>query len=334
MTCQCNIIPIDILKDLGFDDDAAFDEQMRKVRIAQGKAMAEGLAQMDANAAAAAAPAIPSILVFDAMTLSSLPGTPVANPGGSPDATVKRAHDEAKKVAKFYKDVFGRNSIDNFGMTVMSSVHYRLRYNNAIWNGSQMAYGDGDGTMFVDFTRSNDVIAHEITHGVTQFTSQFAYTGEAGGLNESMSDVFGSMYRQWSANQSFAQADWLIGSEIMGPGSIARGKTCLRDMANPAAARALAPQPKHFSQFLPTMGPHTASGIPNHAFYLACQALGGKSWEKIGKVWYKVLSGYAPKPSMKMKTFANRTRRQALLLFPFQPAVRAAIDHGWDSVGL
>ena len=97
--------------------------------------------------------------------------------------------------------VFGRNSIDGAGITMASSVHFGTNFNNAFWNGSRMTYGERDGNIFIDFTNSTDVIAHELTHGVTQYSLQLSYTGEAGGLNESLSDVFGSMFRQWSANQ-------------------------------------------------------------------------------------------------------------------------------------
>jgi len=139
--------------------------------------------------------------------------------------TTKRAAVETSAVADFYKTVFSRNSIDNAGMTMSSSVHYGVNFNNAFWNGSRMTYGDGDSNIFIDFTTSTDVIAHELTHGVTQHSLQLAYTNQAGGLNESISDVFGSMFRQWRANQDVNQADWLIGKEIMGPGATARGFT-------------------------------------------------------------------------------------------------------------
>jgi Zn-dependent metalloprotease len=197
-----------------------------------------------------------------------------------------------------------------------------------------MTYGDGDGAIFVDFTKSTDVIGHELTHGVTEFSARLGYTNEAGGLNESMSDVFGSMFRQWRANQDVTQADWLIGKDIMGPKASAQGYTCLRDMAQPDARHCLSPQPTHYSQYKRGMDPHESSGIPNLAFQRAALAIGGKSWEKAGKIWYQALTGYAAAPSMSMKTFATRTRKLAKSLFPKEPAVAAAIDQGWRSVGL
>ena len=161
--------------------------------------------------------AAPSVTVYDCKHTQTLPGTPVPKPKTSSDGSVKRSFNQTSKVAKFYQQVFNRNSIDDHGMTMMSSVHFGVKYNNAMWNGSQMLYGDGDGSIFVDFTSGNDVIGHELTHGVTQHSLQLAYSGDAGGLNESISDCFGSMFRQWEANQNVKQADWLIGRDIMGP---------------------------------------------------------------------------------------------------------------------
>jgi hypothetical protein len=76
-----------------------------------------------------------------ASTRSPCPARRYPTPGGSADPTAKRTFDETTKVAKFYKDVFGRNSIDNHGMTMMSAIHYGTDFNNAMWNGSQMIYG-------------------------------------------------------------------------------------------------------------------------------------------------------------------------------------------------
>src|SRR6516162_3909174 len=276
--CHCFIIPLHVLERFAkdkklsaearkaFADAARFEKEWRKVRTAQSR-----LARLARTIlpSALAAPGPPAITVYNCAHGNTLPGTPVANPGSSSDATAKRAFVETSAVADFYHKLFGRNSVDNAGKTLLSSVHYSVNYNNAFWNGSQMTYGDGDGNIFVDFTKANDVIAHELTHGVTQHSLGLSYTNQAGGLNESISDVFGSMFRQWQANQDVRKADWLIGKDIMGPGAIARGFTCLRDMSNPAAKHCLAPQPTKFSQYKDGMDPHESSGIPNLAFYKA-----------------------------------------------------------------
>jgi Zn-dependent metalloprotease len=314
-----------------FADAARFEREWRKVRAAQSK-----LARLARTIlpSALAAPGPPAILVYNCAHGNTLPGSPVTNPGSSSDATAKRAFVETSAVADFYQKLFGRNSVDNAGKTLLSSIHYSVNYNNAFWNGSQMTYGDGDGNIFVDFTKGNDVIGHELTHGVTQYSVGLSYTNQAGGLNESVSDVFGSMFRQWQADQDVTKADWLIGKDIMGPGAIARGYTCLRDMSNPAARHCLAPQPTKFSQYRDGMDPHLSSGIPNFAFCKAATAIGGKSWEKAGRIWYQALTGFAPSPSMKMSVFANRTRTLAGGLFPAEPAVKTAVDKAWTAVGL
>ena len=215
-------------------------------------------------------------------------------------------------------------------MTLLSSVHYSTKFNNAFWNGTQMVYGDGDGQLFVDFTLGNDVIGHELTHGVTQHSAGYAYANEPGGLNESMSDVVGSMFRQWQAGQTSNTADWLIGHDIMGPVAKSKGFTCLRDMANPAATHALAPQPTHFSQYHAGMDPHYSSGIPNFAFYKASKAAGGHSWDKVGQIWYKALTTPPPNPNTTMVQFANLTRS----LSASDAALHNAINAAWVAVGL
>jgi len=343
MSCTCFIIPKDVLeklaKDLelseelrkGLEHAARTSAQLRELRI-----QAAELTRVTSAFAvpiAALAP-FPAVTVHNCQHHQTLPGIPVPNPGSSTDPTAVRTFEETTAVADFYKVIFNRNSIDGAGMTMMSSIHYGLKYNNAMWNGSQMVYGDGDSQIFIDFTNGNDVIGHELTHGVTQYTLQLAYTNDAGGLNESLSDCFGSMFRQWQANQDVNQADWLIGHDILGPVAKARGYTCLRNMANPADSHCLAPQPTNYSQITPGMDPHYSSGPPNLAFCLACKSVGGKSWEKVGQIWYRALTGSGPIPKMKMKEFADDTRKLASQMYGSVPAVATAVDNAWKQVGL
>jgi Zn-dependent metalloprotease len=343
--CACFIIPSKVLERFSHDkklsaeerkafaDATRFEKEWRKVRAVRMKLTLAAQAILP-SALPAAPPGPPAITVFDCRQGTTLPGTAVSNPGSSSDGTAKRAYVETKAVADFFKTLFDRNSIDGAGMAMISSIHYSVNYNNAFWNGSQMTYGDGDGNIFADFSKAGDVIGHELTHGVTQHSLGLSYVNQAGGLNESISDVFGSMFRQWQAGQDVSKADWLIGKEIMGPGAKARGFTCLRDLSNPAAKHCLSPQPTKFSQYRDGMDPHESSGIPNFAFYKAATAIGGKSWDRAGKIWYQALTGSAPSPNMKMKAFATRTRSLAGSLFPSEPAVKTAIDKAWKAVGL
>lgn len=170
-----------------------------------------------------------------------------------------------------------------------------------------MAFGDGDGEIFGSFTKNLDVIGHELTHGVTQYTAELEYEYQAGALNESMSDVFGTMIKQYFGGEdgktkvAAADADWLIGEGIFLP-SVTNAKA-LRSMKAPGTAYdnpkigkdSQSPSMDGYQDLPNTAdgdwgGVHTNSGIPNHAFYLASVALGGYSWEKAGKVWYAALT--------------------------------------------
>jgi Zn-dependent metalloprotease len=342
MTC-CFIVPAAVLKRLSedaslpdaarksFADSAAFEAHWRALRELQSKSTALA-ATLSANVPRLLATA-PAVTVYDCAKGTVLPGAPVASPGTELGPTAARAFAETQAVADFYWQVFGRSSVDGCGGTLQSSIQYGVGYNNAFWNGVQMIYGDGDGNIFLDFTVGRDVIAHELTHGVTQHTAQLAYTDEAGGLNESMSDVFGSMYRQWRMGQNVVEADWLIGRDIMGPGALAKGFTCLRDMGNPGAAHCLAPQATHYSQIEAGMDPHYTSGVASLAFHEAAMKVGGKSWVQVGRVWYRSLTGYGPSADLGMKAFAGRTREVAKLLFG-DATVCAGIDAAWGEVGL
>jgi Zn-dependent metalloprotease len=339
MICTCSIVPPKVLRRFArdkrlsaetrraFADAIEYEKQWRKLRAVHSELSAAS-SRLERGAPLAA----PEITVFNCKQGTTLPGVAVRAPGN--DATSKRAFAETAAVATFYEQLFGRNSVDDAGKTLMSSVHFSVRYNNAFWNGTQMVYGDGDGDIFVDFTKASDVIGHELTHGVTQFSAQLEYSDEPGGLNESVSDVFGSMFRQWRRGETVDKADWLIGKEIIGRGAKTRGFECLRDMSNPAAKHCLAPQPTHFSQFRPGMDPHESSGIPNLAFYNAAIAIGGYSWQKAGKIWYEALTGSGPQPNMKMKAFAQRTRKVAKTLFSRDTTTFAAVDKAWKQVGL
>jgi len=261
--------------------------------------------------------------IYDARNRTSLPGKIAKDvnhtkSSQSFDVTVNRAFDTTKKTYDFYSNVFKRNSIDGKGMQLISTVHYDRNYCNAFWNGEQMVYGDGDQTIFADFTLDIDVSAHEMTHGVTEHTLGLVYENQSGALNEHISDSFGSMVEQYSQNQSSKEADWLIGERVLiGPGA-------LRSMMAPGTAYNTPqlgkdPQPSRMADYakMPNDdendygGVHINSGIPNHAFYLACMELGGNSWDKVGKIWYKTLSDKKLTPNATFVDFANSTIRSA-----------------------
>ena len=141
--------------------------------------------------------------------------------GKTPDAKLPRDKDArnvinaGKDTWQFYYDLFGRNSVDNLGMTIQQYVHYDKKYDNAFWDGRRMIYGDGDGKIFGTFTGDIDIIGHELTHGVTQYEVNLDYHVQAGALNKSFSDVFGIMIKQRALNQDVTQSDWLIGENVL-----------------------------------------------------------------------------------------------------------------------
>jgi Zn-dependent metalloprotease len=341
LRCGCFIVPPSVLD--RFAKDKSLNEETRKAfadtRELEGVwrklRAAHNIATSERKRAAlprGVLTGLPAVTVYDCKHTQVEPGTPVPSPKASSDPSAKNAFNEASGVAKFYQQCFGRDSVDGKGMTLVSSIHYGVKYDNAFWNGQQMTYGDGDGQIFIDFTMSNDVIGHELTHGVTQFTAGLTYTNEPGALNESISDVFGSIYRQWSAGQTVAQADWLIGSGIMGPAAKQKGYTCLRDMVNPGAKHCLSQQPVDYKHYVKGGDPHVNSGIPNRAFALAANAIGGHSWEKAGKIWYGALTNKKATKTMRFKAFATLTVSQAKALFPSDPSVAAAVTKAWKTV--
>ncbi len=236
-------------------------------------------------------------LVYDCEHQTRLPGTLRRREAQPPcdDADVNRAYDGAGTTHEFYRTVFGRNSLDGHGRHVISSVHYGVQFDNARWDGAQMLYGDGDGVVFKSFTRFLDVIAHELTHGVIYNETRLGYEGQAGALNESLADVFGSLVKQWAHRQTAAQADWLMAKGIFRPPIQAKA---LRSLAAPGSAyndKRLGlhdTQPAHMRDLVTDeiRDPvHTNSGIPNHAFYLFAKALGGHAWETPGRIWYDTM---------------------------------------------
>jgi Zn-dependent metalloprotease len=231
---------------------------------------------------------------------SDLPGAKKRGQGDpdSDDPAVNQAYEGADQTYCFYRDVFNRNSLDDAGLELVSSVHYSVRYENAFWDGRQMVYGDGGDQMFIEgaLTTSLDVIAHELTHGLTQYTANLNYSKQSGAANEHFSDVFGSLVKQYHLGQDADQADWLIGQGILKPDL----GEALRSMKAPGTAFKWDDQPATMDDYkdLPddtrpendNGGVHINSGIPNHAFYLVATALGGKAWEKAGRIWYTTLT--------------------------------------------
>jgi hypothetical protein len=292
-----------------------------------------------------AAPRMPGVkkrVVHTANNTESLPGEVVRSNGDPPvgDPAIDEAHDSSGHVSDLFDWQFGRQSIDGRGGTVSITVHYGRDYDNAFWDGTQLVFGDGDGQIFDRFTKPMDVMAHEYTHGVIQYTVGLAYQDQPGALNESISDVFASMAKQHMLGQTSAEADWLIGAGLFVPGINA---TALRSMREPGTAyddpqigRDL--QVGAMADYVLTDtdngGVHINSGIPNRAFTVAALDLGGHSWEKAGQVWYDTLVNGQLSAQASFESFAQATVTSARRLFMDDPSIAEKVQAAWVEVGL
>ncbi|MEU5835862.1 M4 family metallopeptidase [Streptomyces diacarni] len=284
----------------------------------------------------------PQRTIYDAQHTEQLPGTKVREEGGAPsqDASVNRAYAALGATFELYLSVYERWSIDGAGLPLNASVHYGEEYNNAFWDGEQMVFGDGDGEVFRDFTLPVDVIGHELTHGVTQYTANLEYFGQSGALNESVSDVFGSLIKQHSLGQSSQEADWLIGSGLFT--DQVEGEA-LRSMKAPGTAYdddvlGKDPQPATMDDYVDTSsdngGVHINSGIPNHAFYKLAADLGGNAWERAGQIWYDTLTGGTLQADTDFAAFAKATAEAAEARYGDGSDEVEAVRKCWSEVGV
>jgi Zn-dependent metalloprotease len=346
MTCRCIncIMPPHILKKLSENPDSRIRDAALKTRLTtanlRGVRSVRSLLGFAAAASAGGRRTISDCANSINLNTATLARTEDGVP--SRDDAVNRAFDGLGTTREFYKEVLERDSVDGKGMRLNAYVHYDSAYNNAFWDGSQMVFGDGDGELFTDFTKSLDVIAHELTHGVTQFAAGLEYHNQSGALNESISDVFGSLVKQWAKGQTADQADWLIGDGIFTPNIDA---DALRSLKAPGQAYnndlfGRDPQPDHMSKYVlqpdtpdgDNGAVHYNSGIPNKAFYLIATAIGGHAWEAPGHIWYAALK--ASSATTQFQAFADTTYLQAGLLYGEQGTEQQAVLAAWKEVGI
>ncbi|GAB3593890.1 hypothetical protein GCM10027446_16820 [Angustibacter peucedani] len=312
----------------------ALDTRHRQQRLAT--------AVVRPRAAAPTTTAGPRRTVSDAHGSTTLPGDVVRTEGAAAtgDAAADEAYDGLGLTWSLYSEVYGRDSLDGNGLPLDATVHYGDRYDNAFWDGERMVFGDGDGVTFQRFTVAVDVIGHELTHGVTSMTAGLVYQGQSGALNESVSDVFGSLVKQRALGQDAASADWLIGAGLFTDD--VKG-VALRSLKAPGTAYddptlGKDPQPATMDGYVTTTddngGVHLNSGIPNHAFYLAASAIGGRAWEGAGQVWYDVLTGGALAADVDFAGFAAATVAAATTRFGEGSAQAQAVAQAWEQVGV
>ena len=349
----CSVIPPDLLARIaaeGAAEDRAVAVRALAVTAAiraRREMLGHVMRQMNVGLADLALAPAPGErrTVYDAQhSQTNLPGARERGEGDPPvsDAAVNQAYDGSDTTYRFYEQVLSREGLDGHGLEMVSSVHFGAAFDNALWNGSQMVYGDGSGRILAvgSLTNAIDVIGHELTHGVTQFTAGLEYHDQPGALNESMSDVFGTLVKQFSLGQTVDQADWLIGAGILG--SALHG-AALRSMKAPGTAFDQDRQPATMADYvqLPNDddpandhgGVHINSGIPNHAFFLAATAIGGNAWEKTGKVWYRVLTERL-QPTSDFAAAANASVELAGEMFSSGGPEQQAIQEAWHQVGV
>jgi bacillolysin len=163
----------------------------------------------------------------------------------------------ARVTDNYYLSTHGFNWTTHYPQGMISSVHVQRNYNNAFWNGTQMAYGDGDGTSFINFSGDLDVVGHELSHGVTEATSNLIYQNESGALNEAFSDMMGTAIEYY-----YGTGNWTIGEDIT------PGNNGIRNMANPGEDGDPSYYADRYTGTGDNGGVHINSGIANHWFYL------------------------------------------------------------------
>ena len=277
-------------------------------------------------------------------TVVTSPTTTFGNgSGGDPDTAAADAQYGTNVTWDYYRAVHGRNGIFGTGAGSYNRVHYGSGYVNAFWDGEKMTYGDGDGVSYGPLV-SLDVAGHEMSHGVTENSSNLTYSGESGGLNEATSDIFGTMVEFYAANAS-DPGDYLIGEEF--------------DLADGVGFRRMDdPDSDGSSQNCWTTGTknldvHYSSGVGNHFFYLLAEGSGartiggvahdsstcnGSTITGIGRdaaqrIWYRALTTYFTSGT----TYAQArtaTIRAAGDLFGAGSTQAATVAAAWSAVSV
>lgn len=344
--CVCFAIPRNLLRQLADDsDDHEHRELLRGQIEHSSKLRAQRAIQTRARPQGALGRQLLHRQVFDAQGQILLPGKLLRDEDDPPtrDKEANQAYENVGVALQFFKKVLGRDSVDGRGMRVDASVHYGFRFANAMWTGRQMIVGDGDGQHVKGLARSLGLIAHEFAHGVTQHLVRGGLgvvtvrgqpptlKGEAGALNESFSDVCASMIKQWHADQDVTEADWLMGEDILAP-KAGKAVRSLKDPGNGRLTWRNDDQIKDYRHYKPTDEAHKASGIPNHAFYVAATRLGGKSWETLGAVWLKGFDRLRARATF--LAAAHSTINVAAALHGRGSRTHEAVKAGWRKVNV
>ena len=271
----------------------------------------------------------------------SLKGTVVRTEGQglTGDLAVDEAYTYIGNTWQFYKRLFNRNSIDGKGMSCSATVHYGNNYDNAFWNGQRMVFGDGDGQIFQRFTKCQEVIGHELQHGVTMTSANLSYTNQNGALNEAISDVFGLLVKQYSFNQSSSESNWIVGDGLLMPSIKGEG---IRNIKAPGTAYddpllGTDPCPANMKHYVHTTsdngGIHINCTIVSHAFYISAMEMGGNAWEHLGYIWYDAVTKRL-KNKTNFREFAAMTLLSAAKIYGNHSLEMKAVNKGWKKVGI
>ncbi|MCR8859276.1 MULTISPECIES: M4 family metallopeptidase [Bacillus] len=278
-----------------------------------------------------------TIFTYDAKNRSTLPGTLWTDTdnvfNASRDAAAVDAHYYAGVTYDYYKNTFNRNSVNDAGAPLKSTVHYGSNYNNAFWDGSQMVYGDGDGYTFTSLSGGLDVIGHELTHAVTENSSNLIYQNESGALNEAISDVFGTLVEYYDNRNP----DWEIGEDIYTPG---KSGDALRSMSDPVKYDDPDHYSKRYTGSSDNGGVHTNSGIINKAAYLLANGgthygvtVNGIGKDKVGAIYYRANTQYFTESTTFSQARAGLVQAAADL-YGANSAEVTAVKQSYDAVGV
>jgi vibriolysin len=275
--------------------------------------------------------------VYSANNGTSLPGTIKRSEGqaATTDVDVNAAYDNTGAAYEAYDHFWSRDSYNNNGAQLTSTVHYSNNYCNAFWNGTQMVYGDGSGSSCLPLARSVDVTAHELTHAVTEYESGLVYSGESGGMNEAMSDIFGAFVEAYvdggkDGDLVVTSQTWLVGEDILPP--------FLRSMCDPAADGASADV---WSSGVGGMDVHYSSGVGNLAFCLLAKGgthprgkttnnVPAQGLDKAIRIMYKAQTDYLTSNSNYASV--RNSMEQAATALGYDQATRDAVGCAWAAV--
>ncbi|WP_242222317.1 M4 family metallopeptidase [Bacillus cereus group sp. BfR-BA-01380] len=277
------------------------------------------------------------IYTYDAKNRTTLPGTLWADAdnifNATRDAAAVDAHYYAGVTYDYYKKTFNRNSYNDAGAPLKSTVHYGRNYNNAFWNGSQMVYGDGDGYTFISFSGGIDVVGHELTHAVTEYSSDLIYQNESGALNEAISDIFGTLIEYYDNRNP----DWEVGEDIYTPGTAG---DALRSMSDPTKYGDPDHYSKRYTGSSDNGGVHTNSSIINKAAYLLANGgthygvtVNGIGKDKVGAIYYRANTLYLTQSTTFSQARAGLVQAAADLYGANSVEV-AAVKQSYDAVGV